>query len=1008
MREDSAGPVVRGEPAVWSLPSGAGSGRAGRCGSGVRFGFGVFGYYGTAGNGHFLGDAAPCWPVTAASSDTRSTSQRRSAGLHLLLAMAAHFEGIARYTAVGGGHRSCSRSQAYLSPADEVECAPMMPAATPPVLTVRCDGTQRTFAAGHDVVVGRDLRADLRVPNPLISRAHLLLRYDGARWMAIDNDSLNGTFVNGGRVAAVNINDGDSINIGRSDGPRLTFELARHSGMAGRPPKSQSVHLCEGPETERPSPQWPAHPGPGTAVQDSPTSSSPPWRPHPAAPMQPGPPPLSAYPANGRPRPHPYTNSAPPPPVGVADHPAKPGADSLGTPDARPHIKVASAANSPDTSNLATKMLRALKPSGAGASGHPPGALTIGRATSNDIQIHDVLASRHHALLIQTPLGTEIRDTDSANGTFVNGVRVGSAVLSEGDVVTVGNVDLVFSRGLLVRRTEAATRTGGLEVNGVHFSVDGKELIDNISLTCRPGTLTAVIGGSGAGKTTLVRLIAGYTRPSRGSVAFEGHDIHRDYATLRSRIGMVPQDDVVHRQLTVNQALGYAAELRLPPDTSKQDRAHVVAQVIGELDLTKNADTRVDKLSGGQRKRASVALELLTGPSLLILDEPTTGLDPALDRQVMLMLRELADAGRTVLVVTHSVSYLDVCDQVLLVAPGGKTAFSGAPDEVEAALGTRNWADIFAEVGADPDAANRRFLNDNHPSPVARSTPGPATDLDGPSHTDVLRQLSTIARRQVRLVISDRGYSLFLALLPLLIGVLSLTVRGKSGLGIADPRGNNPDQPGQILVMLNVGAVFMGSALTIRDLVGERPIFQREQAVGLSTTAYLGAKVAVFCGFAVVQSAIATAITIIGWGAPPTNGVLFGNVSFELFITVAATCVASAILGMALSALARSQDQIMPLLVVSIMSQLVFSGGMIWVTDRIVLDQLSWATPARWGYAASSSTINIDKLVPGPTSPKDQHWAHKPSSWTFDMAMLGVLCLFYTGIVWWNIRLRRR
>ena len=321
--------------------------------------------------------------------------------------------------------------------------------------------------------------------------------------------------------------------------------------------------------------------------------------------------------------------------------------------------------------------------------------------------------------MTQTPLGTEIRDAHSVNGTFVNGVRVGSAVLTEGDVVTIGNVDLVFTHDTLVRRTEAATRTGGLEVNSVCFTVDrGKQLLDHISLTARPGTLTAIIGGSGAGKTTLSRLIAGYTTPSSGSVTFEGHNIHTEYASMRSRIGMVPQDDVVHRQLTVHQALGYAAELRLPPDTSKADREQVVAQVLEELELTKHADTRVDKLSGGQRKRASVALELLTGPSLLILDEPTTGLDPALDRQVMMMLRQLADAGRVVLIVTHSVSYLDVCDQLLLVAPGGKTAFLGPPSQIGAAMGTTNWADIFANVGADPDEANRRFLDENKPAAV--------------------------------------------------------------------------------------------------------------------------------------------------------------------------------------------------------------------------------------------------------------------------------------------------
>jgi len=635
---------------------------------------------------------------------------------------------------------------------------------------------------------------------------------------------------------------------------------------------------------------------------------------------------------------------------------------------------------------------------------------TIGRATDNDIVIQDVLASRHHAFLLRTPLGTEIRDAHSVNGTFVNGVRVGSAVLSEGDVVTIGNVDLVFTRDTLVRRTEAATRTGGLEVNSVCFTVDhGKELLDHISLTARPGTLTAIIGGSGAGKTTLSRVIAGYTSPTSGSVTFEGHNIHTEYASLRSRIGMVPQDDVVHRQLTVNQALGYAAELRLPPDTSKTDREEVVAQVLEELELTKHADTRVDKLSGGQRKRASVALELLTGPSLLILDEPTTGLDPALDRQVMMMLRQLADAGRVVLIVTHSVSYLDVCDQLLLVAPGGKTAFLGPPSQIGAAMGTTNWADIFTNVGADPDEANRRFLAENKHQPLAvPSQDSPAADLGEPVHADVFRQFSTIARRQIRLVISDRGYTVFLALLPFLIGVLTLTVRGKSGYGMSDPLGNNPAQPDQILVMLNVGAVFMGTALTIRDLIGERPIFRREQAVGLSTAAYMGAKIVVFSVFAIVQAAIATTISIVGWGTPISDAVILGNVNVELFVTVAATCVGAALLGMALSALAESQDQIMPMLVVSIMSQLVFSGGMIWVTDRMVLDQLSWATPARWGFAASASTIDAHRLIPGPTDPKDQHWNHTKAAWLFDMAMLGVLCIVYSAIVWWRIRLKRR
>ncbi|WP_406816918.1 FHA domain-containing protein [Mycobacterium sp. M23085] len=881
-----------------------------------------------------------------------------------------------------------------------------MSAPAPPALTVHHEGSERTFAAGHDVVVGRDLRADMRITHPLISRAHLLLRFDQGKWLAIDNGSLNGTFVNGRRVPVVEIHDGQTINIGNPDGPLLTFDVGRHQGMAGRPPRTESMGI---PVAAAP-PQaaaWSAQPGPPVAAPPPPPGRTPNWaapprRPQPAPVQRQAPPGHTMYGGGGRPPAFPP--AAPPPPHSAPAHGPMPAASGS------PHTQMAPvAAKPPEVANLATKMFQALMPSRSGAIQKPAGSQTIGRATDNDIVIQDVLASRHHAFLLQTPLGTEIRDAHSVNGTFVNGVRVGSAVLTEGDVVTIGNVDLVFTGDSLVRRTEAATRTGGLEVNSVCYTVDhGKQLLDHISLTARPGTLTAIIGGSGAGKTTLSRLIVGYTSPTSGTVTFEGHNIHTEYASMRSRIGMVPQDDVVHRQLTVNQALNYAAELRLPPDTSKEERARVVAQVLEELDMTQHADTRVDKLSGGQRKRASVALELLTQPSLLLLDEPTSGLDPALDRQVMLMLRQLADAGRTVLVVTHSVSYLDVCDQILLVAPGGKTAFCGPPDQVEAAMGTRNWADIFAKVGADPDEANRRFKERNQQSSQPPTPQSPA-DLGEPPQTDLLRQLSTIARRQVRLVVSDRGYTIFLAVLPFLIGALSLTVKGPHpGLGPADPMGPAPTQPQYIMVLLNIGAVFMGTALTIRDLIGERPIFRREQAVGLSTTAYLLAKIAVFCVFATGQAAIATIIVRLGKGAPTAHPQFFGNSTFSLFVTVAGTCVASAMLGLLLSALAQSNEQIMPLLVVSIMSQLVFSSGMIPVYQRFGLEEMAWLTPARWGYAAGASSIDFPSLVKVKQIPtNDPIWQHSKHIFVFDMFMLAALSIGYTGFVRWHIRLKR-
>jgi pSer/pThr/pTyr-binding forkhead associated (FHA) protein len=398
----------------------------------------------------------------------------------------------------------------------------------PPVLTVRYDGSQRTFAAGHDVVVGRDLRADVRVTHPLVSRAHLLLRFEQGRWIAIDNGSLNGVFINGQRIPLIDLRDGQSVNLGNPDGPQLSFEVGHDLGQAGRPPQTTSMRVAQ-PSTGR--------------------ASAPVQRPGPMRPPHPD----FAGPAHGGGSYVPQAPYAPPAPP-VYSHPAGPP-----PPAQQPYTQRAPvAATPPETSNLATKMIDILRPRSSEEA--PSGSLSIGRATDNDIVISDVLASRHHATLVPAPRGTEIRDGRSINGTFVNGTQVGSAILTEGDVVTIGNVDLTFTGGTLVRRTEAATRTGGLEVRDVCFDVEGgKRLLNNITLTARPGTLTAIIGGSGAGKTTLSRLIAGYTRPSTGAVTFEGHNIHTEYASLRSRVGMVPQDDVVHRQLTVHQALGYAA-----------------------------------------------------------------------------------------------------------------------------------------------------------------------------------------------------------------------------------------------------------------------------------------------------------------------------------------------------------------------------------------------------------------------------------------------------------------
>ncbi|MDT5236788.1 MAG: transport system ATP-binding/permease protein, partial [Mycobacterium sp.] len=273
----------------------------------------------------------------------------------------------------------------------------------PPALTVRYDGSTRTFAPGNDVVIGRDLRADVRIAHPLISRAHLVLRFDQGRWVAIDNGSLNGMYANGRRVPSIDIQDGQKINIGNPDGPGLTFEVGRHQGSVGTPPQTTSVRLASRPNQSWPSPPPPTSrpPSPARPQQMYPSGPQPRYpsgpQAHPSSPSAP-----QAYPSS----PAAYAPSTPAPvhPAPVAQPISSPGLESV------TQMGPTAAPRSSD-GNLATSMLKILRPGSPPKA--PPGSLKIGRATDNDIVIPDVLASRHHATLIPGPSGTEIRDNRS-------------------------------------------------------------------------------------------------------------------------------------------------------------------------------------------------------------------------------------------------------------------------------------------------------------------------------------------------------------------------------------------------------------------------------------------------------------------------------------------------------------------------------------------------------------------------------------------------------------------
>ncbi|NBE56118.1 ABC transporter ATP-binding protein/permease, partial [Streptomyces boluensis] len=622
----------------------------------------------------------------------------------------------------------------------------------------------------------------------------------------------------------------------------------------------------------------------------------------------------------------------------------------------------------------------------------PTRTVRIGRAPENDLVVDDLVVSRRHAELCALPDGTyEIADLGSHNGTFLNGLPVTRAPLGQGDIVGIGHSAFCLVGDQLQEFVD--TGEVSLDVQDLTVAVDRgrKTLLDDVSFPVGEKCLLAVVGPSGAGKSTLLNALTGQRPADHGTVVYDGRDLYRDYAELRQRIGLVPQDDILHAQLTVRSALSYAAELRFPQDTAKAERRARVDEVIRELGLEQRAGQTVHSLSGGQRKRVSVALELLTKPSLLFLDEPTSGLDPGMDRSVMHMLRGLADDGRTVIVVTHSVLSLDVCDRLLVLAPGGRIAFYGPPEDALGFFGYEQWPEAFeaferdtardwaAEFGGSP--LHRRYIADATRQPR----------LDGADRRDVAppprprsraAQLGTLIRRYTAALSADRTFLAIMIALPFVMGAMA---RALAGGKLTQETAMNA------LLILCVGGVLTGAANAVRELVKERVIYRRERAVGLSRSAYLMSKVVVLGTITVLQAVVLTQVGLFGvdLNAPGGKGVLMPPL-IEITVAVALLSFTAMMLGLLVSALVRKEEVTMPLLVLLAIVQVVFCGALLKLDGVPGLEQLSWLIPSRWALGAMAGTVGLARIVPGELT-SDPLFQHTAGVWLLNIGMLLVL-----------------
>lgn len=541
--------------------------------------------------------------------------------------------------------------------------------------------------------------------------------------------------------------------------------------------------------------------------------------------------------------------------------------------------------------------------------------------------------------------GPETRDAPSSGERPKPDVFTGSVRRDEGH-----DGEWTAPRG----RTDGAPPTV-LSAQHVRVEVQGgMRILDDVSVAVAAGQMVGIVGPSGSGKSTLLKALTGSRPPDDGHVEVMGRELYSSYSQLSRSMGYVPQDDILHLQLTIRQALDFGAELRFPAGTPEEERARRIDEVLAELHLDHREDVQIDKVSGGQRKRTSVAMELLVQPRLLFLDEPTSGLDPGFERTVMELLRELANKDRAVVVVTHSLQSLHLCDRVLFLAPGGTVAFFGTPDAALRHFGSEDFIEVFKRLEAAGAESRGDHKVTSRPTPHRSALEPTVASLHFAESQPWHRQVEILVRRQIAILRADRQNLLFAAGSVVVPAILILLLMSAHSLDTGQPR---PVVARELLGAVVVAAVAIGAANAVREIVKERSIYLRERSIGLRRSAYLISKLLVIGGLTCVQVAALVVITTMRSGGPRhANLLLIPHV--ELFFDVALTAVAAVALGLLVSTFVSSSEKGMALVPVIFVVQWLFSGAALDLQAKPVLREVAMLASSNWGMAASASTVN--------------------------------------------------
>lgn len=582
--------------------------------------------------------------------------------------------------------------------------------------------------------------------------------------------------------------------------------------------------------------------------------------------------------------------------------------------------------------------------------------ITIGRDSSNDICLPGPGISRVHCRIGSIQGACVLEDSGSVNGVLVNGERVtGRRKLQDKDVIQILGFQLLFCQNGIYYKT--APEGISLQVRDVTKEVGRepkkKRILNHVSCEIEGNEFVAIIGESGAGKTTLMNAISGFEPDFAGKVYCNGTDLVEHFQMLKNMIGFVPQQDIIYENLTLKKMLYYAAKIRMPKDTRASEIEQRILEVLQMVDLVEHQKTYIRKLSGGQKKRASIAVELLADPKLFFLDEPTSGLDPGTEKNLMISLKKLArQQNKTIIMVTHTTANLHLCDKIIFMGPGGRLCFCGNVEEAKDFYQTDDLVNIYNMIAEDPEACERKYRNarrreknsgtagERKPIPVRRS------------ENARFQQFLVLAQRYGELMFHDTQRLLVLLLQPCLIAALLYVVADKDIFKIYESTKS-------MLFALSCSGIWIGLFNSIQEICKERTIVKREYMANLRLPGYVMSKFVFQFALGGIQAAALTMI-FLGLIGKKRAGIFFNNFTMEMFLTVWLTVLAAIALGFVLSAMVRSGDKAMAAAPFVLIIQLLFSGILFQLKGAGKL--ISYFTVSRWSVEALGSIAKLNRL----------------------------------------------